>query len=193
MGLTERELLDLKLRAELGPDNPALQLELAEAYERAGLNEAANHAFQRVLALDPRSAPARRGRLRYFRRRYADAAARADGYERATIVHQVGELGDRTATLWLLGLLGDDEPVVCQKAAEALGKTGDRAAVPALIRLLRSDAACGKRNCAIPAGIASHKPACKSCKRASSALQSEHVARCDSICARSGSLTSPSR
>ena len=142
MVLSEREILELKLRSEREPGDAALQLELAEAYERAGLYEAASQAFQRVLALDPANPLARRGRLRQFRRSYADAAARGNGYERATVVHQVGDLGDRTAAIWLVGLLGDTEPVVCQKAAEALGKIADRAAVPALIRLLRSDDAC---------------------------------------------------
>lgn len=142
MALSERELLELKLRAEREPTNAPLVLELAEAYERVGLHEAANRAFQQVLAVDPASPGARRGRLRYFRRSYAGSAARGDGYERAAIVHQVGELGDHTATTWLVSLLADAKPVVCQKAAEALGKIGDRAAVPALIRLLRSDEAC---------------------------------------------------
>ena len=142
MALTERDILSLKLRAELEPGNVPLLLELGEAYERAGLAEAASHSYQRVLALDPENPLARRGRLRHFCRAYVEAAARGDGYERAAIVHQVGELGDHTATTWLVGLLDDGEPVVCQKAAEALGKIGHRAAVPALIRLLRSDEAC---------------------------------------------------
>ena len=140
--MTEREVLELKLRAEREPQNAAFQLELAEAYERAGLHEAANQAYQRVLALDPDSRVASQGRLRHFRRAYGAAATRGNGYERAAVVHQVGDLGEPTAAIWLVELLDDPEPVVCQKAAEALGKIRNRAAVPALIRLLRSDAAC---------------------------------------------------
>jgi HEAT repeat protein len=140
--LSDRQLVELKLRAERAPANASLQLELADAYERAGLHEAASQAYQRVLALDPGNGAASQGRLRHFRRAYADAGARGNGYERAAVVHQVGELAEPAAIVWLLGLLDDPEPVVCQKAAEALGKIGDRAAVPGLVRLLRSDAAC---------------------------------------------------
>ena len=142
MVLSEADILELKLRAEREPGNLPLVLDLGEVYERAGLNEAANRAFGQALALDPDNPVARRGRLRYFCRCYAEAGARGDGFERSAIVHQVGELGDHTATTWLVGLLDDAQPIVCQKAAEALGKIGDRAAVPALIRLLRSDPAC---------------------------------------------------
>jgi len=140
--LSDSDILELKLRAEREPGNLALVLELGEVYERAGLDGAANKAYQHALTLDPQNPSARRGRLRYFCRSYADAAARGDAFERSAIVHQVGELGDHMAATWLVGLLDDTEPIVCQKAAEALGKIGDRAAVPALVRLLRSDPAC---------------------------------------------------
>jgi len=136
----EREILELKLRAELEPANVTALLDLGEACQRAGLDEAAKKAFERVLAIDPHNQTARRGRLRYFRRRYADASG--DGYECAAIVHQVGELREPYAVPWLVALLEAADPVVCQKAAEALGRSGERAAVPALIRLLRNDAAC---------------------------------------------------
>jgi HEAT repeat protein len=142
VSLPESEIFELKLRAELEPDNLPVLLELGAACERAGLDEDAQRAFARALALDPGHPLARRGRLDYFLRRYGETAAKGDAYARAAIVHQVSELRDRYAVPWLLSLLDGAEPAVCQKAAEALGKLGDRAAVPALIRVLRSDAAC---------------------------------------------------
>ena len=140
MASTEREILELRLRAELGGTDVAALLDLGETCQRVGLEEDANKAFHRVLELDPSNPFARQGRLRYLRRRYAAAAS--DSYERAALIHQVGELRDSAATGWLAGLLDAAEPVVCQKVAEALGRSGDRSAVPVLIRLLRSDAAC---------------------------------------------------
>jgi len=139
---TDREILELKLRAELDPTNVGALLDLATAYERAGLDDDAQRVYDDVLATDPGNLPARRGRFRAFRRRYHKLAATGDAYERAAIVHQVGELGDRFAVSWLVTLLDAAEPVVCQKAAEALGRLGDRAAVPGLLRLLRNDPAC---------------------------------------------------
>ncbi|MFP4056488.1 MAG: HEAT repeat domain-containing protein [Candidatus Brocadiia bacterium] len=142
MASADRAVLELKLRAQLQPRNVTLLLELGELCQRLGLEEEAYQAFQRVLELDPANPTARQGRLHCLRTRYAQAAARDDCYQRAAIVHQAGELCGREAAPWLAALLDGGEPVVCQKAAEALGRIGQRAAVPALVRLLRNDPAC---------------------------------------------------
>ena len=135
----ERELAALRLRAEKEPSNIEALVALGAACERAGLDDEALAAWERALKLDPGCMAARQGRLRQFRLLYT---AQRDPYERAAIVHRVGETGDRLAVPWLLSLLSDAGPVVCQKVAEALGRLGDRAAVPALIGVLRNDAAC---------------------------------------------------
>jgi len=135
----EREILELKLRVELEPTRVSALVALGEAYQRSGLDEEADKAFRRVLELDPQNPHARRGRVHILHRRYADAA---DAYGRAALIHQVGDLRDPEATAWLGSLTEGAEPVLCQKVAEALGKSGDRSAVPVLIRLLRSEAAC---------------------------------------------------
>ena len=142
MSSSEREIFELRLRAERDPSDVSVLLELGVALERAGLGDEAAQAFARVLAVDPGHPIARCGRLDYFQRRYQAATAAGDAYECAAIVHQVGGLGDSYAVPWLLSLLTGAEPVVCQKVAETLGRLGDRAAVPALIGLLRTSAAC---------------------------------------------------
>ena len=135
----EREILELKLRVELEPTSVSALVALGEVYQRSGLDAEADQAFRRVLEFDPQNPHARRGRVYLLRRCYAEAA---DAYGRAAIVHQVGDLRDPEAAAWLGSLVDSAEPVVCQKVAEALGKSGDRSAVPILIRLLRSEAAC---------------------------------------------------
>lgn len=135
----ERELAELRLRAEKEPSNLQALLALGAASERAGLYEEAYATWRRALELDPACIPARQGRLRHFRLLYA---AERDPYERAATIHRVGETGDRLAVPWLLTLFPGAEPAICQKLAEALGRLRERAAVPALIAVLRDDAAC---------------------------------------------------